>query len=192
MATLGPPAYRGTSHISVVDRQQNACAMTLSNGEGNGFIVKDCGFMLNNMLGETDINPGGKRDWPLNVRMSSMMCPTIVENTDGSIFALGSGGSNRIRSAIFQVLTNLLVRNRDIAESVIHPRLHVEDGHLDFELPGNLETARLLQKTFSDHRQWPQHNMFFGGCHVVGFDADKTFHGIGDPRRHGFYDIVQE
>ena len=33
---LNPPAYRGTTHISVIDKDRNACAITLSNGEGNG------------------------------------------------------------------------------------------------------------------------------------------------------------
>ena len=64
MAELGPPAYRGTTHISVISAEGDACAMTLSNGEGNGHIVGDYGFMLNNMLGEEDVNPAGATGWP--------------------------------------------------------------------------------------------------------------------------------
>ena len=37
-----------------------------------------------------------------------MMTPTIASLADGGQIALGSGGSNRIRSAILQVLTNML------------------------------------------------------------------------------------
>ncbi|MGD9502827.1 MAG: gamma-glutamyltransferase, partial [Methyloceanibacter sp.] len=41
-------SYRGTTHVSVIDAEGNAAAVSLSNGEGNGFIVGDFGFMLNN------------------------------------------------------------------------------------------------------------------------------------------------
>jgi len=184
---LGPSAYRGTTHISVVDRQKNACSLTLSNGEGNGTMVDGCGFMLNNMLGETDVNPDGQLGWPVNTRLSSMMCPTIIEHRDGSVFALGTGGSNRIRSAIFQVLVNLLLKGNDIAKSVTNPRLHIENGHLDFEMPDDAEIASQLKTAFADHRQWPEKNMFFGGCHIACHQADQRFGGFGDHRRHGFF-----
>jgi len=187
LAKAGPPAYRGTTHISVVDDQQNACSMTLSNGEGNGYIAGDCGFMLNNMLGETDINPGGKLDWPVNTRMSSMMCPTIIERHDGSVLAMGSGGSNRIRSTIFQVLVHLLIRKTSIAEAVNASRLHIENGHLDLEPLESNDIAAQLKTIFPDHRQWPDKNMFFGGCHIASLQADRTFHGFGDPRRFGHF-----
>ena len=56
-----PRSYRGTTHISVVDRNGNAASLTFSNGEGCGYIVPDTGMMMNNMLGEEDINPYGFR-----------------------------------------------------------------------------------------------------------------------------------
>ncbi len=188
LVAAGPPAYRGTTHISVVDSQNNACSMTLSNGEGNGYIAGSCGFMLNNMLGEADINPGGKLAWPTNSRMSSMMCPTIVKHKDGSILALGSGGSNRIRSTIFQVLVNLLVKKYTIVKSIESARLHVENGHLDLEPFENSKLAATLKSDFPDHRQWPEENMFFGGCHIASTQSGKMFSGHGDPRRFGNFE----
>jgi gamma-glutamyltranspeptidase / glutathione hydrolase len=68
-------AERGTTHISVVDAEGNAAAATVSNGEGNGRIVPGCGFMLNNMLGEEDLNPGGFHQWLTGQRLGSMMTP---------------------------------------------------------------------------------------------------------------------
>ena len=53
-----PPAYRGTTQVSVIDADGNAASVSLSNGEGNGFIVGKFGFMLNNMLGEEDLSTG--------------------------------------------------------------------------------------------------------------------------------------
>ncbi len=187
LAKSGPSAYRGTTHISVVDDQKNACSMTLSNGEGNGYIAGDCGFMLNNMLGETDINPGGKLGWPVNTRMSSMMCPTIIESHEGAVLAMGSGGSSRIRSTIFQVLVHLLIRKTSIAEAVKASRLHIENGHLDLEPFKSGDIAAQLKTAFPDHCQWPDKNMFFGGCHIASLQTDRTFSGFGDPRRFGHF-----
>ncbi len=194
LAGAGPPAYRGTTHICVVDDQQNACSMTLSNGEGNGYLVGECGFMLNNMLGEADINPGGMLGWNVASRMSSMMCPTIVEHGDGAVLALGSGGSNRIRSTIFQVLVNLLISKQGIGQqgirqAVEQARLHVENGHLDFEPFADRQIVSHLKTAFPDHRQWPDKNMFFGGCHVAGVLADGSFCGAGDQRRDGIFRV---
>src|SRR5262245_20479083 len=45
-ATRNPRAYRGTTHVSIIDAEGNAAALSLSNGEGNGHIVGKFGFML--------------------------------------------------------------------------------------------------------------------------------------------------
>ncbi|MHA1523636.1 MAG: gamma-glutamyltransferase, partial [Alphaproteobacteria bacterium] len=101
---LGRPATaRGTTHISVLDAAGNAASLSLSNGEGCGFVVPGTGIMPNNMLGEEDINPQGFNMWTEDCRIGSMMAPSLVAWPDGAVAALGSGGSNRIRSAILQV-----------------------------------------------------------------------------------------
>ena len=48
---------RGTTHISVIDKSGNVASLTVSNGEGCGFVAPGSGIMLNNMLGEEDLNP---------------------------------------------------------------------------------------------------------------------------------------
>ncbi len=190
-ARLGPPSSRGTTHISVIDGEGGACALTVSNGEGNGHVVPGLGFMPNNMLGEEDVNPAGRSGWPTGVRLSSMMAPTIARGEDGTLHVLGSGGSNRIRSVIFLVLRRLMALRQTLAEAVEAPRLHVEAGHLDFE-PGFLRTeAEALARMFPDHREWKEHSMFFGGCHAVSRRRDGTLEACGDPRRSGSADVMQ-
>ncbi|MGI9372908.1 MAG: gamma-glutamyltransferase, partial [Hyphomicrobiales bacterium] len=191
-ALLGLPAsYRGTTHISVIDREGNACAITVSNGEGNGELVPDMGFMVNNMLGEEDVNPYPPGEWPCKKRMSSMMCPTLVEYDDGRIISLGSGGSNRIRSAIFHVLVRILIKNFPLEKAVRAPRLHIEKGHLDFEGFFKQPAIDALAANYSDHRVWPEANMFFGGVHAVERDAGHIFSGHGDARRDGYSILVR-
>jgi len=101
-------ALSGTTHMSIMDRMGNVAALTVSNGEGNGYVIPGTGVMLNNMLGEEDLNPEGFHRWPTAHRMTSMMAPTILLERDGRTVATGSGGSNRIRTAILQVLLNLV------------------------------------------------------------------------------------
>jgi gamma-glutamyltranspeptidase/glutathione hydrolase len=62
-----PVNSRGTTHISVVDAQGNAASLTLSNGEGSGYVLPGTGIMVNNMLGEEDLNPGGFHRWDSDV-----------------------------------------------------------------------------------------------------------------------------
>lgn len=185
IASFGPRAERGTTHISVITAAGDACAMTLSNGEGNGRIVGDFGFMINNMLGEEDVNPAGATGWPTNARLSSIMCPTIAHAENGTQIALGSGGSNRIRSAIAAVLCNLARPPRDVAGSITAPRMHIEAGHLDVEIEFGEDVLAQLQTIFPDHRIWPEPNLYFGGCHLAARHADGRLTGAGDPRRAG-------
>jgi gamma-glutamyltranspeptidase/glutathione hydrolase len=181
---------RGTTHVSVVDAQGTACAVTVSNGEGNGELVDGYGFMFNNILGEDDVNPAGVTTWPTDIRLSSMMSPTIIERPDGSLTALGSGGSNRIRSAIAQVVARLCVDGADLQPAVEAPRLHVEGGHLDFEDGFDAETRRRLCVAFPDHRAWPRPDLFYGGVHAARRSPDGTFAGVGDARRDGVAVVV--
>ena len=190
MARLGPPAHRGTTHISTLDEDGRACALTISNGEGNGHVVSGLGFMLNNMLGEADVNPAGARGWPRDTRLSSMMAPTLARAADGTLFALGSGGSNRIRSVIFLMLNRLLAQGMPLAAAIEAPRLHVEAGHLDFEPGFTPGEARALSAAFPDHRAWDEKSLFFGGCHAVRRAQDGTFSACGDARRAGAAEII--
>jgi gamma-glutamyltranspeptidase/glutathione hydrolase len=184
-----PPAYRGTTHISVIDASGNAAAASLSNGEGNGFIVGKFGFMLNNMLGEEDLMPEGLGRWREGVRLSSMMAPTIIAGADGSVTALGTGGSNRIRTAILQVAVNLLDHGMSLEDAVAAPRLHLEKcGTLSFE-PGLGDAERLLA-AHPDARVWPDLNLFFGGVHSARLNANGSLEGAGDPRRKGVAMVV--
>lgn len=180
-----PPARRGTTHISVVDAAGNAAALSLSNGEGCGFVIPGTGIVMNNMLGEEDINPDGWHNWPRDRRMASMMAPTLVLEPDGTEVALGSGGSNRIRSAILQVLSNLLDTRLPLDEAVERPRLHVEGTGRDACLSIELDLPDALRRDWPEAQVWPERNMFFGGVHAVRRTASGGLEGAGDPRRDG-------
>ncbi|MFQ5775517.1 MAG: gamma-glutamyltransferase family protein [Kiloniellaceae bacterium] len=185
-----PASARGTTHMSVVDAAGNIAALSASNGEGCGYILPGTGIMLNNMLGEEDLNPHGFHQWPPGSRMSSMMCPTVAYRADGSVAALGSGGSNRIRTAILQVLVNLIDLRLPIAAAVEAPRLHFEAGTASLEDDIDEAAPKAVQDVAEKVVLWPRHNLFFGGVHAVARDAKGRFGAAGDPRRGGSACVV--
>lgn len=177
---------RGTTHISIVDATGFAVSATVSNGEGNGHIVSGCGFMLNNMLGEEDLNPSGFHRWKPDCRLSSMMAPSILRGADGTVTAFGSGGSNRIRTALFQIAARLLNDMKEnLEELILLPRIHVENGHLHFEDLFDDRDRASLCKAFPDHTAWAERSMFFGGTHMARRDRDGRLEAAGDDRRDG-------
>jgi gamma-glutamyltranspeptidase/glutathione hydrolase len=171
-----------TTHISALDADGWACAVTCSNGEGSGVVVPGTGFHLNNMMGEEDLSPLGFHTHPPGRRVPSMMSPTIVMREGEPELVLGSAGSNRIRSAITQTIVNLVDRGLDAQAAVEAPRLHFEDGVVYVE-PG-VETAALEAAGRAISR-FRAPNLFFGGANAVQRHAGGELEGGGDPRRGG-------
>ena len=180
-----PAVSRGTTHLSVVDRLGNAAALTVSNGEGCGWVDPQLGFMLNNMLGEDDLMPHGIGSWTPDTRLSSMMAPTIVETKAGTLTALGSGGSSRIRSAILQVLVNRFGFGRPLDQAVASPRLHVERDRADIEPGFDEETAATISAIGAEPVVWQHPDMFFGGVHAVERSSSGAVIAAADHRRDG-------
>lgn len=173
-----------TTHISVLDADGWACAVTCTNGEGSGVVVPGTGVHLNNMMGEQDLSPLGFFTHPPGRRLPSMMAPTVVLGEDGAPeLVLGSAGSNRIRSALLQVIVNVLDRGMDVAAAVRAPRLHFEAGTVYVE-PGI--DAAALEAAGRRVARFRAPNLFFGGCQTAVRDpASGAFGGAGDPRRGG-------
>ena len=184
-------ALGATTHISVIDSEGMAAAMTTSNGEGCGHALPGLGIHVNNFLGEEDINPAGFHRLVPGSWMSTMMSPTIVIADERPCFALGSGGSNRIRSAILQALLNLLIYRRPLDEAVNAARLHVEGRQLWFESMGlQAGAAAALGAAWPGATCFEARSMFFGGVNCVG-SADGELFGAGDRRRGGVVAIAE-
>jgi len=176
---------RGTTHISIADADGNLASLSASNGEGNTYVLPGTGIILNNMLGEEDLNPGGFHRWREGSRLVSMMSPMIAQAADGGLLALGSGGSNRIRSAITQVLINVLNFKLPLADAVLAPRLHLEGQKLSIEAGYDAPALQALHEEMANVHAWPSTNLFFGGVHSVRITPEGEFEGAGDPRRAG-------
>jgi gamma-glutamyltranspeptidase / glutathione hydrolase len=182
---LGGISRRGTTQISIADSEGNLASLTLSNGEGCGYVIPQTGTMMNNMLGEEDLNPGGFHNWPPNERLASMMAPSLLLRDGGDALVIGSGGSNRIRSAILQVISNLLDFDMPLDAAVSQPRIHFEGELLSLEPEIAPEIARALLDEFPRQQSWREKSLFFGGVHSVLRQVDGHLLGVGDERRGG-------
>ena len=187
--TLREPRTPGnTTHISIVDEIGNAAAMTLSHGEGNGVEVPGTGMLMNNFLGEADLFPGGLGRFRPGERLRTMMAPTLIEQDDGTISVLGSGGANRIRTAIAQAAVFLIQDGLAPQDALEQARIHVEDGTLSAETflledaDKLLAGARGLVETC---RSFEGPSLFFGGVHIAQRRADGELLAGADFRRNG-------
>jgi len=175
-----------TTHISVLDGAGTCASVTCSNGSGSGVLVPGTGVILNNMLGEEDLNPLGFHAIEPGRRVPSMMAPTVVLR-DGEIeLGLGSAGSNRIRSAIVQTIVRAVEEGMEAGDAVRAPRLHFEAGIVQAEPGIDAGTLARIEARGVPVLRRPLINLFFGGVQAVARDpATGQLSGGGDPRRGG-------
>jgi gamma-glutamyltranspeptidase/glutathione hydrolase len=181
-----------TTHISAMDADGGCVSVTCSNGSSSGVIVPGTGIHLNNMLGEEDLNPLGPHRHERGARVPSMMAPTVVLHEDGRPeIALGSAGSNRIRSAILQTILNIVDFNLKAESAVELPRLHLERGIVEAEPGVDPRALDSLERSGWTVQRWQERNLYFGGVQAVARDPDTgELSGGGDPRRGGAAVVV--
>ena len=185
----GPISVRGTTHVSVLDADGGLAAMTLSNGSCSGVFVPGTGVQLNNVMGEADLHPHGPPT-PAGTRIGSMMAPTLLRTEDGTRTALGSGGSERIRSALLCTLTALVDRAAPLEDAVRAARLHWDRSVLQVEPGLDADVLAALRAGRAVH-EWAAPDLYFGGVHAVSVSPDGTVRAVGDARRAGAGLVVE-
>lgn len=177
-----------TATVSAVDANGGACAVTVSSGYASGFTVSGTGLSMNNCLGEQELLASGPHTLPPGTRLPSNMAPTVGRRaSDGAVLALSSPGSDRIPTALAQVLALFVEGGLDLHAAIAHPRLHVRvrpgehppvllDHEEDLEVPADIGLPL---------RSMPAHSMYFGGVNGALWSPDLGLVASGDPRRAG-------
>jgi gamma-glutamyltranspeptidase/glutathione hydrolase len=180
-----------TTHISVLDEGGACVSVTCSNGSCSGVVVPGTGMHLNNMLGEEDLNPQGFHRHEPGLRIPSMMAPTVVLRDGVPEVALGSAGSNRIRSAIVQTILRVVDDGLPAQEAVAAPRVHWEGRAVEAE-PGIDEDAlAALERDGKPVTRFAERSLYFGGVQAAARDPETgELSGGGDPRRGGAAIVV--
>lgn len=176
--------HGSTTHLNVVDKYGNAVSLTSTNGEGNGHYIDNTEMMLNNMLGEAALVPEGFHNWKTNVRLSSMMSPTLVLDAKKQFKAtIGTGGAGRIPSMIMQFLHLLLDYKLSPLAAVEAPRVHLSGNHFNIEKEG-FESLPRSKDIPQDLILFNQKSLFFGGVNTVVKEHNE-FVAVADERREG-------
>lgn len=174
-----------TVNVSAASTDGTVCAITASAGYGSGATIPGTGLVLNNALGEIELNRRGMHALAPGRRIASNMAPTVGRHDDGSRLAIGSPGSDRITTAIFQVLRHLCLDRMSLQEAVDAPRLHVRvDGQGGVGI--QVERSDLVDEVAGvelDVTVHDPHSMYFGGVGAAVVDPDGGLSVAGDPRR---------
>ena len=130
------PESADTTHLTVVDADRNAVAMTytLEDGYGSRIVVPGGGFLLNNEMGDFNAGPGltdrtGLIGTDANLaapgkRMLSSMSPTILAK-DGRLFmTVGSPGGRTIINTVLLAILNVVDFRMNVQEALDAPRFH--------------------------------------------------------------------
>jgi gamma-glutamyltranspeptidase/glutathione hydrolase len=176
-----------TATVSAVDDRGGACAVTVSSGYGSGVTVPGTGLALNNCLGEQELVAAGPHSLQPGTRLSSNMAPTVGRRgKDGAGLAIGSPGSDRIPTALAQVLA-LFTAGVDLHSAIAHPRMHVRVRPLDDPavLLDHEEDLAVPDGTGLPLRSMPKHSMYFGGVNAALWTPGIGLLAAGDPRRAG-------
>lgn len=109
-----------TTHLSIVDKEGNAVAVTTTlNGlYGSKVVVSGAGFFLNNEMDDFSVKPGvpnmfGAVGGEANAiapgkRMLSSMTPTIVLKNKKPYIVVGTPGGTTIPTSVFQSIVNVM------------------------------------------------------------------------------------
>ncbi len=182
----GLPTSASTAHVSAVDADGLACAVTMSAGYGAGVTVPGTGMLLNNALGEPELNRLGLHALGPGTRLASNMAPTTGRTADGRVIAVGSPGADRITTALMQVLGQGCLHGADLRAAIEAPRVHVRfDGSgtavVEHESdPAITAAVHAAGLAATDHGAL---SMYFGGVGAAYRREDGGLLAAGDPRR---------
>lgn len=186
----------GTTHLSIVDQDGNAVAMTatVEAAFGNSRMVN--GFLLNNELTDFAREPR-KANLPVanapgpGKRPRSSMSPTIIFDQDGGLkMVTGSPGGNSIVAYTAKTIIGVLDWGHTPQEAVALPNIIArgENVGVEVDVPGGQEVADELKAQGYNVQERRGEN---SGLHVI-LVTDDGLLGGADPRREGVAVALEE
>jgi len=177
-----------TTHLSVMDKKGNVVALTQSIERvyGSFSASPDLGFLYNNYMSAYEYkditHPYYLR--PAAVPWASV-APTIILKGHDPWLSIGSPGSERIVSAILQVLLRL-ERGATPFDAVVAPRMHCSiDGKVSLEATRMRDDIPPLLRKHGFDINYRDPYSFYLGCVQLVLKQNNQFLGVADPRRDG-------
>jgi gamma-glutamyltranspeptidase/glutathione hydrolase len=189
---LQPKESTETTHISVIDKDGNAAAVTTTlNGlYGSKVVVSGAGFFLNNEMDDFSIKPGvpnmfgavgGKaNEIQPRKRMLSSMTPTIVMRKGKPFMVVGTPGGTTIPTSVFQSVVNVIDFKMNANLAVNSPKFHHQwlPESVAFEKNFPEYTIKNLENLGYKSERWEQ----LGRTEMILVDENGTIHAVADGR----------
>jgi gamma-glutamyltranspeptidase/glutathione hydrolase len=190
------PEGANTTHFSILDREGNRVAATLSINTpfGSGLVPPGTGVLLNNEMDDFSARPGTPNVYGLTggaanaiapgKRMLSSMSPTFLES-DAGVAILGTPGGSRIVTMVLQGIL-AAVAGEGPADWVAKPRLHHQflPDRVEYE-PAALTPDQVMGLEAKGHRLEPVARGFgdmqavFWNRHTGRVEAASDPRGLG-------------
>ncbi len=179
----------GTTHLSIIDANGNAVALTATVEAPFGSSRWAGGFLLNNQMTDFAREVPAEGALPANAiapgkRPRSSMSPTMVFNGDGSIMMVtGSPGGNSIPAYVSKSILGVLDWDLSVQQAVDFPNLVArgEKVRVEVSVDGGQAIADDLKARGYDVQEREGEN---SGLHVIVVRPDQL-EGAADPRREG-------
>ena len=178
-----------TTHLSIVDKEGNAVALTSSIEHAFGSAVMVEGFLLNNQLTDFSFIPEKEGELVANriepgKRPRSSMAPTIVlgEN-DELVMVIGSPGGSRIIPYVVMRLIAVLDWQMDIQQAINFPHVVNRNGVTEIEATPS-PVAKVLEESLKRKGHKVEVHPLNSGLHAIVRKNDHWL-GAADPRREG-------
>ncbi|MDY7231799.1 gamma-glutamyltransferase [Hyalangium sp. s54d21] len=195
-----PREPKNTTHISVIDKDGNAVALTttLNYAFGSCVVAKGVGVLLNDEMDDFSVQPGvpnvfglvtgdGNAIQPGKVPLSSMS-PTLVfakEDPKRVMLSVGSPGGPSISTTVIQTISNMVDGGMNVAQAVGEGRLHHQ--YLPDELwvdQFGAEPATLSALEAKGHKL--RRLIVWGDAEAVHSDPKTNLrYSASDPRNEG-------
>ncbi|GAB3021560.1 gamma-glutamyltransferase [Niabella terrae] len=188
------PGYESeeTTHISVIDNQGNAVAVTttLNNNYGSKTVVAGAGFLLNDEMDDFSAKPGtpnfyGAVGGKANAiepgkRMLSSMTPTLVLKDNQPYLVVGTPGGTTIPTSVFQSIVNIIDFGLSPSDAVNQPKFHHQwlPDEVSLERGFSATTAKALEKMGYELRS----RGGIGRTELIKVLPDGSFEAIADSR----------
>jgi gamma-glutamyltranspeptidase/glutathione hydrolase len=188
--SVGPPPPEPatddgeTTHLSVVDADGNAVALTQTNSSTFGSGATASGFFLNNSGIDFSRGDGaeavGRHPWRIR---NSTIAPTIVLEDRRVKLVVGAPGGGRIQSAILQTIVHVLDYGLDPLDAVRMPRIYPSAGQVQVETENGFNAAVLGRVRATGYVPTPDASGY-ARVYVIARSDDRWI-GAADPRHNG-------
>jgi gamma-glutamyltranspeptidase/glutathione hydrolase len=174
---------RDTTHVSVVDKDGNAVALTHTLGSPSGAITAGLGFMYNGTMSRFDPRPGSAASIAPGKRRASSAAPTIVFKDDNPFIVMGAPGGSYIAPSMAQGIMNVIDYKMSMLEAVSAPRIVAVSDALDVSNRTLRSVTEELERDGYDVRRSSQ-SYAFAALHGIRVE-NGTCTGGADPQRDG-------